>query len=72
MEKEQLKQVANDIENLGASLSGLTSTLNIAAELYLNSNENKIGSALFSLLADSCKRLEDESYRIWEILRKEV
>lgn len=51
MEKEQLKQVANDIENLGASLSGLTSTL---------------------LLADSCKRFEDESYRIWEILRKEV
>lgn len=71
MEKEQLKQVANDIENLGASLSGLTSTLNIAAELYLNSNENKIGSALL-LLADSCKRFEDESYRIWEILRKEV
>lgn len=70
MDKEQMTKIANDVENLGASLYNLTSILSLLAEVNCNRKDDQIRAAFF-LLADCSKRFEDEAYRIWGILREE-
>lgn len=68
MNDEQFKKITNEVEDLAASISNLTSTLSLLAEVNSERKDNQIGAAFF-LLADCSKRFEDEAYRIWETMR---
>lgn len=71
MEKEKLHTITRDIENLAGEISNLTSLLSLLAEANMDKcGDRDIESVLF-LSADCSKRLKNESYRIWKVLRGE-
>lgn len=70
MKKEQLRTITKDVENLAAKIAGLTLVLQLGTNICYEANKDDVAEAT-SLLGDACKRLENEAYRIWEVLTKE-